>query len=91
MNGQCNKMTEQEKMTDLLCSEKYLSDVYSIYCCETATPTLKNCLMAIWEDEQRIHGELFSEMSTRGWYQTEKAEEKKLNETRQRFAKTVTV
>ncbi len=85
------KLTDQETVTDLLCSEKYLTGVYNTFCCETATPALRSCMMNILEDQHRIGEELFSEMSTRGWYKTEKAEEQKLTETRQKFSKAVTV
>ncbi len=91
MSCEQKKMTDQEVITDLLGTEKYLTGVYNTFCCETATPALRSCMMNILEDEHRIGAELFSEMSTRGWYKTECAEDKKLNETKQKFAKALTV
>ncbi|MBQ8416462.1 MAG: spore coat protein [Clostridia bacterium] len=90
----CNQnasFDDKQQMTDLLSSQKFLTGVYNTYCCEAATPALKQTLMAIMEDEHRIHGELFSEMSQKGWYTVEKAEETKLNSTKQQFGQKMTV
>ncbi|MBQ7335247.1 MAG: spore coat protein [Clostridia bacterium] len=84
-------MNDEEKLTDLLSTQKFLTGVYNTYCCEAATVAVKNCLNSILEDEHRIHEEIFNEMTARGWYQTEKAEEAKINSTKQKFAQKVTV
>ena len=88
----CNKMmTEQEMMTDLLSTEKFMTGVYNTYCCEAATPAVKSCMMSLLQETHRMQGELFSEMSTRGWYKTEQAEENKLQQEKQKFGQTATV
>ena len=87
---QC-KMNEQEKLTDLLSTQKYLTSMYNAYCCEAATPSVKSSLLSILQDEHRIQEEIFTEMNTRGYYPLEKAEETKLNSTKQKFAQKATV
>ncbi len=88
----CNKMmTEQEMMTDLLSTEKFMTSVYNTYCCEAATPAVKSALMSLLEDTHRMQQELFSEMSAHGWYSLEKAEDTKLNQEKQKFGKMATV
>lgn len=88
----CNKMmTEQEMMTDLLFGEKFMTSIYNTFCCEAATPAVKSCLMSLLQETHRMQQELFSEMSARGWYKTEPAEDTKLNQEKQKFAQTVTV
>lgn len=89
---ECNKkMTEQEMMTDLLSTEKFMTSVYNTYCCEAATPAVKSTLMSLLEDTHRMQQELFSEMSAKGWYKTEVAEDQKLNQEKQKFGKMATV
>ncbi len=90
-NQQMTKYDEKQKMIDLLSSEKFLTGTYNTFCCEAATGSVKNCLLSILNDEHRMQNELFQEMSTRGWYPTEKAEEQKISAAKQKFGKTVTV
>ena len=85
------KMTEKEMMTDLLSSEKFLTGVYNTYCCEAATSNVKSTLMSLLQDVHRMQEEIFGEMSSRGWYQLEKAEEQKLNSEKQKFSQMATV
>ncbi len=85
------KMTEKELMTDLLSSEKFLTGVYNTYCCEAATSTVKSTLMSLLQDVHRMQEEIFGEMSSRGWYQLEKAEEQKLNSEKQKFSQMAIV
>ena len=87
---ECNKkMTEQEMMTDLLSTEKFMTSVYNTYCCEAATPAVKSALCSLLQDEHSLQNELFTEMSNRGWYQVEKAEENKISNARMKFGKNV--
>ena len=37
---------EQEKMTDLLSSEKLLTGIYNTFCCEAATASVQSCLLS---------------------------------------------
>ena len=86
----CTTLSEQEKMTDLLSGQKYPTSIYTGYCCEAATPSVKGCLSSILQDEHRIQEEIFTAMNTRGWYPTEKAEETKLNAAKMQFSGDVT-
>lgn len=82
---------EKQKMTDLLSSEKYMTEVYNTYCCECATPSVKNCLCSLLQDEHRVQDEIFCEMSTRGWYKVEKADDSKIFSAKEQFGQNVTV
>ena len=79
---------EEQKLTDLLSTQKFLTGAYNSYYCEAATGSVKNCLSSILQDEHRIQEEIFNEMNNRGWYPLEKAEEAKLNSARQKFSAT---
>ena len=81
---------EQQRMTDLLSTQKFLTGAYNSYCCEAATNTVKNCLSSILQDEHRIQEDIFNEMSSRGWYPVEKAEEAKIASAKQKFSQSAT-
>ena len=81
-----NPFDDEARMTDLLNSQKHITGVYNSYLCETETEAVKKCLSGILMDEHRIQNEIFDKMQKNGWYQTEKAEEAKLMETRMKYA-----
>ena len=83
-------MKEKELMTDLLCSQKFVTGVYNTFCNEASTPAMRSCLSSILQDEHRVQEELFNEMSNKGYYKVEMAEDTKLNAEKQKFAQTVT-
>ena len=58
----CAPMGEQEKLTDLLSGQKFLTSVYNTYCCEASTGAVKSCLNSILQDEHRIQEEIFNAM-----------------------------
>ena len=88
--NQC-KMNEQEKMNDLLSTQKFLTGAYNSYCNEAATSAVRSTLTSILADEHRIQEEIFNEMSARGYYPLEKAEDNKISSTKQKFAQKATV
>ena len=90
MEQGCYTFDEKQRLTDLLSSEKFLTGVYNTYCCEAADTEVRNSLADLLADEHRIQTELFSEMSTRGWYQIEQAEEQKIQSERMKFSSAVT-
>ena len=81
-----NPFDDEARMTDLLNSQKHITGVYNSYLCETETESVKKCLAGILMDEHRIQNEIFDKMQKNGWYQTEKAEEAKLMETKMKYA-----
>jgi spore coat protein CotF len=82
---------EKERMTDSLNSQKQMTGIYNLSLNESATPELIRCLTGLWEEEQRIAGELFQEMSKRGWYPTEPADAAKVQAARQQYGQKTTV
>lgn len=91
MNNQCKNLTDKEQITDLLTTQKHLTCTYNTYCNESATPALRSCLLSVLRDEHAIGEELFNTMSTRGWYTVEKAEDQKLQKTKDQFTKFASV
>ncbi len=85
------KMNEQQKMNDLLTTQKFLTSAYNSYCNEAATSAVRSTLTSILADEHRIQEEIFNEMNARGYYPLEKAEENKISSAKQKFAQKATV
>ena len=85
----CN-FNDKEFAMDALYSQKFIATNYNISLLEAATTEVRNCLQNILDEEYKIQEELYAEMSSRGWYTVEKAEEQKLSKAKQQFGTAVT-
>ncbi len=77
---------DQTRITDVLTTQKNATSGYNTFANEASDPVVKNTLMGILEEEHDIQHEVFTEMSKRGWYQTEAAEDNKITQAKQKFA-----
>ena len=76
---------DKDIMTDLLSSQKFVTDGYNTSVNECATPSLKCDMLNILNKEHQIQGDVFSEMQRRGWYPTEAAEQQKISQVKQKY------
>ena len=76
---------DKEMVTDLLASQKYITDGYNTVVNECATPNLKTDMLNILNEEHRIQHDIFLEMQKRGWYPTEAADQAKINQVKQQY------
>lgn len=81
----CNILSDKERITDALTSQKFLTGEYNNYVNEAATPEVKNALLSILNDEHSIQHDVWVEMNNRGWYPVEKAEDQKLQQEKMKF------
>ncbi len=79
------RMSEQELITDLLSSEKHTTSAYNTFVSETDCGHLRQTLMGIQQDEQRIHEDLFNAMSQRGWYTVPRAADQEVQSAKSKF------
>ena len=79
------KMDAKMVATDLLNSQKFVTGVYNSLLCEACTSDVRRALSSILDDEHAIQNDIFNEMSKRGWYVTQKAEENKLSNAKSKF------
>lgn len=86
MSTQAQGFDDREIMNDALISQKFLTDDYNIFAGECSTPAVYNDFMTILAEEHQIQNEVFQEMTKRGWYQTQPAEQQKINEAKTKFA-----
>ena len=80
------KMGDKERMQDALTSQKFITGEYNNYVNEAATPEVRNALLNILSEEHRMQSEVWTEMNSRDWYQTEQAEDNKLQQEKMKHA-----
>ena len=76
---------DKNMMDDALASQKFITETYNTFANECSDPQLKEQFVNLLEDEHRIQHEVFTEMQKRGWYQTEPAEQDKINQAKQKY------
>ncbi|XOQ49089.1 MAG: Coat F domain protein [Eubacteriales bacterium] len=79
------QMQDKEILTDVLTSQKHLTETYNSFANECATPNVRDEFMRILEDEHKIQAEVFDDMKKRGWYPTPAAEQQKIQQAKQKF------
>ena len=79
-------MNDQERMTDLLLTEKKMSTNYNLFASECIHPTLKDTFLDALKQGQTIQSDLFSAAQSRGWYQTMPADGNQINQAYQKFS-----
>jgi len=83
----CN-YSEKEMITDVLSTQKHLTDGYNNYANESACESVKNTMMAVLTEEHDIAHEVFCLMNKRGWYPTEAAPQDKIAQAKQKYSST---
>jgi len=73
-------------INDVLSSQKFMTSGYNNTANEASEPTVKNTMMSILKEEHQIGHDIFVEMQSRGWYQTEAAPQDKVNQTKSEFS-----
>ncbi len=80
-----NSFSDREMIGDILSTQKFITDGYNTSANEASEPSVKNALMSILEEEHVIQHDVFVEMQSRGWYQTECAPQDKIDQTKQKY------
>ena len=76
---------DRDMLTDMLSSQKFVTEGYNSFANECATPSVKTSFMNILTEEHQIQNEVFGEMQKRGWYQVEAADQNKVTQTKQKY------
>ena len=87
MINNSQSFSDKDIMTDLLSSQKFVTDGYNTSANECATPCLRSDMLNILNEEHQIQSDVFSEMQKRGWYPTEAADQNKITQTKQKFSR----
>lgn len=81
--------TEKEILGDALATEKTSTCNYNTYSNECVHEEVRNVMLRILAQEHEIQNDVFNMMHERGLYPTPGADEKKLQETKAKFAQSV--
>ena len=79
-------MNDREIMEGILLTAKGVCDLYMHGSIESATPKVHQAFNAALNDTLCMQSDIYKEMSDRGWYSTEQAEQQKLQQVKQKFA-----
>ncbi len=78
-------MNDQNLMENMLQLEKGVCDLYLHGSIESSTPEVKQSFKTALNECLNQQGHIYDEMSAKGWYQTDNAEQQKLCQVRQKF------
>ena len=81
-----NTFTDQEMLTDVLSTQKFVTSGYNTAANEAKSDSVKNAFLTILNEEHRIQHDVFCEMQAHGWYPTEDAPQNKIDQARQKFS-----
>lgn len=79
-------MTDQEKLTDFLCSEKKMSANYDTYSSECVNTGLRDDFLKLFNQSHQTQTELFKLAQSKGWYQVEQAPANKVSQAYTKFS-----
>lgn len=78
-------MGDKEKMEDLLMSVKGVCDLYLHGTIESNTSDVHRAFDDALSESLKMQSEIYQKMEQKGWYPTEKAEQKKIQQVKQKF------
>ena len=78
-------MTDQERITDFLCSEKKMSANYDTYASECVNTKLRDDFLRMLNQGHVTQSELFQKAQAKGWYQVEQAPASKISQAYTKF------
>lgn len=81
-------LDEKEILSDFLISQKLIASSYNTYAGECTNQQLRNAFLNILDDEHAIQANIFMDMQSNGWYQTEPADQQKVQQAKQKFTQS---
>lgn len=78
--------TDKEILGDGLSTQKATTDLFNTASNECVHDAVRNTFLQILEQEHSIQNEVFNMMHARGYYETPAAEDKKIQEAKQKFS-----
>ena len=80
---------DKQRIEDVLISQKHITGVYNTFLNEAVNADVKSCLNNILNEEHDIQNQIFGQMTQKGWYQLECAEDAKVNKEKQKYSSKV--
>ncbi len=79
-------MDERNIMEDLLNVTKGTCDLYMHGAIESSTTNVHNAFNSALNEALQMQNEIYSKMSSKGWYSTEQAEQQKISQVKQKYS-----
>ena len=79
-------MTDQERLTDFICSEKKMSANYDTFASECVNVALRDDFLKIFSQSHETQTDLFKLAQSKGWYQVEQAPENKVSQAYTKYS-----
>ncbi|MCY0889083.1 MAG: spore coat protein [Alicyclobacillaceae bacterium] len=79
------QMTDRDRLTDILATQKYLTDSLNVAAREASHDDLHRDVLTILTETHQAARTIFNAMYQRGWYKTEAAESAKVNQAIEEF------
>lgn len=76
---------DKQMMNDVLYSQKQITENYNIFTNECATPQIRDTFITILNEEHQIQADVFDEMSKRGWYTLQNADQQQVQQAKTKF------
>ncbi|MDR1565212.1 MAG: spore coat protein [Oscillospiraceae bacterium] len=80
-----SNFSDKDMLTDTLSSIKSATASYNVFANECASNDLRGAYMSILTQEHQSQADVYNEMSSRGWYQTQPAPQDKIQQTKNTF------
>lgn len=78
-------MNDQERITDLILTEKKMSSNYDTFASECVSVPLRDEFVKLFTKSHETQTDLFKAAQQKGWYQVEQAPESKISTAYQKF------
>ena len=78
-------MNDQERVTDMILTEKKMSTNYNIFASECVDDQLRDEYLKILNQSHMTQTALFKAAQSKGWYTVEAAPQSKISETYNKF------
>ncbi len=85
MGQQIKSLSDQEIMEDILSSQKHITDTYNTFSNECASPVLREDMLKILREEHNIQSTIYTDMSKRGWYNTQQADQQMIDQVKIKY------
>lgn len=78
-------MNDQERITDLILTEKKMSANYDTFASECVNVQLRDEFLKLLNQGHQTQTKLFQTAQQKGWYQVEQAPQQKISQAEQKF------
>ncbi len=79
-------MDDRNLMENMLMLEKGVCDLYMHGAIESSTQNVHQTFSNSLNDSLKLQDDIYKKMQAKGWYQTDEAEQTKLNSVKQKFS-----